>query len=433
MIHGRFIWKPLLQRFVTGHGKRFRMLPVEPCFPVNLKKSGLYLHVPFCRKLCPFCPYNRVTYDEQLFSQYERAIHEEIELYAPHLKDCEFVSLYIGGGTPTVNMGGLLRILNHLHQSLSLSFDVCIELHPGDMDSGTLDVLKSAGVSMISIGVESTSDSILRGIGRNHDGKTALESVGRAARAGFHSVNADLMFALPGQTLTDWENDLKSIIERGIDQVSTYPLFSFPYSDLGQSQKIREVRRPDSQVVRSMLDLSNSLLSQAGYRRCAVWSWVKPSKKKFSSITRHHYVGFGPSAASMTGSHFYVNTFDVRSYAAALPGRRPIALSMPLDKRLEMAYWLYWRFYELNICEADFQDLFGTTTSLDSVFSKILRPLEIAGMMEKINGTHHVTDSGAYRIHRLQNELQPQLHKHALGNMQTHAVALRRIPLTSEN
>jgi len=187
------------------------MLPDEPCFPENLKRTGLYLHVPFCKSLCPFCPYNRIEYDGELFSQYERAVHEEIELYTPYLRDREFVSLYIGGGTPTVDLAGLLRILNHLHQNFSLSCDICIELHPSNMDSESLDLLKDAGVSMISIGVESTSDSLLRRIGRNHDGKTALDSLRRAGNAGFDSVNADLMFALPGQTLKDWENDLRAV------------------------------------------------------------------------------------------------------------------------------------------------------------------------------------------------------------------------------
>jgi oxygen-independent coproporphyrinogen-3 oxidase len=380
------------------------MLPYEPPFPENLKRAGLYLHVPFCKSLCPFCPYNRIAYDEDLFSRYEQAVHEEIELYTSFLRECEFVSLYIGGGTPTVNMAGLLRILNHLHRSFSLSCDICIELHPNNMDKECLKLLKDAGVAIISIGVESTSDSILRRIGRSHDSKTALDSLQRAMGAGFDSVNADLMFALPGQTLKDWDNDLRSVIAEGVDQISTYPLFSFPYSDLGQSQQIRSVKRPDGHSVRSMLNLTSSLSTAAGYRRCAVWSWLKPVKKKFSSITRHHYIGFGPSAASMTGSHFYVNTFDVRSYVAALPRRRPIALSMPVDRRLEMAYWLYWRIYELKIYEEDFRDLFGTALSLDTAFSGVIRPLELTGMMEKGDGEHRVTDLGAYWIHRLQNE-----------------------------
>jgi oxygen-independent coproporphyrinogen-3 oxidase len=135
-----------------------------------------------------------------------------------------------------------------------------------------------------------------------------------------------------------------------------------------------------------------------------VWSWLKPKKKKFSSITRHHYVGFGPSAASMTGTDFYVNTFDVKAYAATLPNKRPVVLSMPVDRRLEMAYWLYWRVYELKILNNDFQELFGSTFTVDSAFSKVLTPFEMAGMVSKKNGGYSVTESGAYWIHRLQNE-----------------------------
>ena len=215
MIPGKFIWKPVLQKMVTGKWKRFQMFPYDPCFPANLESAGLYLHVPFCRNLCPFCPYNRVEYDIELFRLYEEAVHQEIELYTPHLKDCEFISLYIGGGTPTVDLDGLLRILNHLKQNFSLSCDICIELHPANMESDCLYALKRAGVTMLSIGVESTSDKILKTIGRNHDGKTAIDSLRRAVKTDFESVNADLMFALPGQTIDDWEQDLMKVIEEG--------------------------------------------------------------------------------------------------------------------------------------------------------------------------------------------------------------------------
>jgi oxygen-independent coproporphyrinogen-3 oxidase len=380
------------------------MRPLEPAWPNKLKRVGLYLHVPFCKNLCSFCPYNRIEYDATLFDQYERAVHEEIDLYKSYLTGSEFVSLYIGGGTPTVNLPGLLRILDHLNKAFRLSCDICIELHPSNMDVECLESLKGLGVTMLSVGVESTSDHILKTIGRNHDGRTALDALKRAVDVGFDSVNADLMFALPGQTMQDWENDLRAVISEGVDQISTYPLFSFPYSDLGQSQRIREIKRPNSRVIRTMLDLTQSYAQQTGFDRCAVWSWLKPKKKKFSSITRHHYVGFGPSAASMTGTDFYVNTFDVKAYAATLPNKRPVVLSMPVDRRLEMAYWLYWRVYELKILNNDFQELFGSTFTVDSAFSKVLTPFEMAGMVSKKNGGYSVTESGAYWIHRLQNE-----------------------------
>ncbi len=404
MIPAKILWKPILQKMVTDRWKRFRMTTASPSLPFNLKRAGLYLHVPFCKNLCPFCPYHRISYDPELFRIYENAIHQEIEWYTPYLRNCDIISLYIGGGTPTVHPEGLIRIIDHLHRNFSLTCDICIELHPENMDPESLSILRQARVNQLSIGVESASDSLLERIGRNHTGATALGSLRRAADAGFDSVNADLMFALPGQTLADWETDVQAVIDAGADQISTYPMFSFPYSELGKMKQLQSVERPDRRTIRAMLRMTDVLAEAAGFRQCAVWSWIKPSRKKFSSITRHHYIGFGPSAASMTGDFFYVNTFDIPSYAQSLPRDRPVALSLPLDRRLEMAYWLYWRMYELRISDSDFKQQFGEEASLDDMFSHIFKPLEQLGMVERNNGVYRVTRSGAYWIHRLQNE-----------------------------
>lgn len=146
-----------------------------------------------------------------------------------------------------------------------------------------------------------------------------------------------------------------------------------------------------------------------------MWSWLRPGKGKFSSITRHHYIGFGPSAASMTGSDFYVNTFDVEAYASRLPDRRPVAVSMPVDRRLEMAYWLYWRIYELKLTDADFRRVFGEDASLGRHFGGILRPFMLARLVERNNGGYRVTKPGAYWIHRLQNEYSLSYINHLWG------------------
>jgi oxygen-independent coproporphyrinogen-3 oxidase len=282
--------------------------------------------------------------------------------------------------------------------------DICIELHPASMDDDCPAALREAGVTMLSIGVESTSDRILERIGRSHDGRMAVDAVERTVRAGFSSVNADLMFALPGQTFEDWQNDVAAVICAGVDQLSTYPLFSFPYSDLGQQKGIQKVIRPEHAVVREMLAFTHEYCENEGLKRCAVWSWLRPSRSKFSSITRHHYVGFGPSAASMTGREFYVNTFDVRAYAESLPNRRPVAVSMPMSRRLERAYWLYWRVYELKFSQADFEGVFGGGKDLHGEFGGLFAPVRAIGMLKRRGHSYEITPSGAYWIHRLQNE-----------------------------
>ena len=400
----RALWKPLLHRAVTGRWHPFRMVNVEPPLPQHLHRLGLYVHVPFCGNLCPFCPYNRHPYSDEAFARYELAIRQEIDLHADDLAESEVVSLYIGGGTPTVNLDGLLRILGHLASRFRHPSDICIELHPSSMDDACLARLRQAGVTMVSVGVESTSDRILQVLGRYHDGHAALNAARRAVAAGFETVNVDLMFALPTQSLDEWETDLQRILDTGAHQLSTYPLFAFPYSDLGKQRRIGAIERPPGRLIRAMLARTHELATDRGLERCAVWSWLRRPLKKFSSITRHHYVGFGPSAASMIGSHFYVNTFSVDAYASALPRRRPVALSLAVDRRLEMAYWLYWRVYELHVGEADFRDQFGADADLTRMFGHLFRPLMLAKLAERTPDGYRITNSGAYWIHRIQNE-----------------------------
>jgi oxygen-independent coproporphyrinogen-3 oxidase len=356
-----------------------------------------------------------VEYEEDLFSAYQGAVEQEIDLYASRLSEKSFSSLYIGGGTPTVNWHGLISILEHLRKRIGQINDICVELHPANMDTECLAALKDVGVTMLSIGVESTSDGLLERIERSHDGQEGIAAVCRALEMGFKSVNVDLMFALPGQTLAEWQADVRQIVDLGIDQLSTYPMFSFPYSDLGQTRGISRVERPPHRIIKAMLAFTEGYCQDMGLDRCAVWSWLKPGKGKFSSITRHHYIGFGPSASSMTGSDFYVNTFDIKAYVNKLPADRPVALSMPVDRRLEMAYWLYWRVYELNILNSAFQEVFGADAWLDAEFGHLFRPLLLMGLLERVNGGYRVTEPGAYWIHRLQNEYSLSYINHLWG------------------
>jgi oxygen-independent coproporphyrinogen-3 oxidase len=407
----RWAWKPLLKRVVTGSFAPLAMRPGETEVPVALQRLGLYLHVPFCHNLCPYCPYHRVKFDEGLYRRYEAAAHQEIDLRARQMAGSlarsggqrpRIVSVYVGGGTPTVVPEGLSRLLAHLAEAFGRAGDVCVELHPAAMDDDCLGLLRASGVTMLSVGVESLSDRLLGLIGRSHDAAAAEDAVRRAAAHGFEAVNVDLMFALPTQTLHELDYDLRHVLALGVDQVSTYPIFGFPYTEWGQRLGLARIGRPRGDVIRQMLDLIRQRCHEHGLEQCAVWSFLRPSEKKFSSITRHHYLGFGPSAASMTGRQFCVNTFSIDEYAAALPGRSPVALVLPVDRRLEMAYWLYWRVYEMKLGVADFRELFGE--ELEAVYGGLLRPLLRLGMMERHNGSYRVTRGAAYWVHRFQNE-----------------------------
>jgi coproporphyrinogen III oxidase-like Fe-S oxidoreductase len=407
----RWIWKPLLKRVAMGSFTPLVMRPGDINMPGGLKRLGLYLHVPFCRKPCAHCPYQRVTFEESLYRRYESAVHQEIELRARQIRSSlarvdgqrpEIVSLYVGGGTPTVVPEGLVRLLAHLAEAFGAANDIGIELHPAAMDDQCLGRLRAAGVTMVSIGAESFSDRLLGVIGRSHNAAHAEDAVRRAVAHGFDTVNADLMFALPTQTLEELDYDLQRVLSLGVDQISTYPIFGFPYTEWGRRLGLEKIGRPRGDLIRQMLELIRRRCREHGLQQSAVWSFLRPKKKKFSSTTRHHYLGFGPSAASMTGRQFFVNTFSVEEYAAALPERLPVALILPVDRRLEMAYWLYWRIYEMKITGSNFRELFEE--DLEHVYGRLLRLLKLSGLVEQQNGSYLVTEDASYWVHRFQNE-----------------------------
>ncbi len=307
-------------------------------------------------------------------------VHQEIDLAAALLAKgpkgngrFNIGSLYVGGGTPTIEPASLARLVTHITEAFGRPGDIGVELHPAAMDDECLKILKQIGVTMVSVGVESLSDRLLMLIGRSHNAAVAEDAVRRAVAEGFDTVSADMMFALPTQTLEELDQDLERVLTLGVSQLSTYPIFTFPYTELGRRLEISRIRRPRGDLIRDMLAVIRRRACERGLERCSVWSFGRPGRKKFTSTTRHHYIGIGPSAASMLPGRFFVNTFSIEQYAAALPRRLPVALAMSVDRRLEMLYWLYWRIYEMSIPVREFSRLFGRDLG-----ERLWRPVETA-------------------------------------------------------
>jgi len=403
-IHVKKFLKRLLKFRLTGQIKAFKFTDTNPNPMKIIDRVGLYLHIPFCKNLCPYCPYNKIEFDEGKGMRYEKAVLKEIDMFEDSLKDKSMGSLYIGGGTPTTMLQGLLNIIEYLKGKFhTLRNDICIELAPNDMSQEVLEQLKNSGVTMISIGVESFNDHLNQKLGRKMEGKTIYDSVARAMTIGFDAVNVDLMFVLPTQTVEELRKDVRTAIDCGVHQISAYPLFAFPYTELGKEMKIKNVKRPPGRVIRKMLAIIEQECLDSGYVRCAVWSFIKKEYKKFSSVSRHYYKGFGASAGSMLGDYFYVNTFNVDEYCNALENNKdPIALSMPFNTRQEMAYWLYWRIYEMYINRDEFSSLFNK--NFNQIYGDIFSFLKLIGFATEDKEKIFITSKGSYWVHRVQNE-----------------------------
>lgn len=263
----------------------------------QLDEVGLYLHIPFCRQICPYCPYNKQLYDPDLAKRYARAVMGEVDMYAARLGDKPVTSFYIGGGTPTTMLdNGLPEILAHIYRSFNMRCDIHMESHPHDLSEANIDTLLALGVKHLSTGVEAVQDHHLQTLHRPYTAAQARAAVGRAVGRGFQCVNADLIFALPGQTCEEVAEAGRTLLELGVDQVAAYPLFRFPYTQwqqlYGNGNGFNLFQK------RKMLHVLERTFYGAGFTRTSVWAFTRAGVPKYCSVTIPLYIGLGASGGT---------------------------------------------------------------------------------------------------------------------------------------
>jgi oxygen-independent coproporphyrinogen-3 oxidase len=371
----------------------------------SIDALGLYLHIPFCEQICPYCPYNKELYRRDLAERYTQSVKKEIDFYSTIAGGRPITSLYIGGGTPTTMLDtGLSEILGHLRDAFNLQCPIHMESHPNHLSAENLKVIRSMGIDHLSIGVEALQDRHLRSLCRPYTASAVKEAVGRAVSQGFNCVNVDVMFALPGQTNGEIEQTGNALVEMGVDQVAAYPLFRFPYTPLGKRDKA--CNHGISQVFkrRKMLSILERIFYQAGYERTSAWAFTKRGVPRYCSVTVPLYLGLGASGGSYLRDVFYLNTFGVSDYIEAMEnGRIPIALSVDLTDRMQKAGWMYWRIYETKFRKTDYRERFGE--DLDRACGRYLRLLAMLGFLKDDGERILLSDRGSFWLHAFEDIL----------------------------
>jgi coproporphyrinogen III oxidase-like Fe-S oxidoreductase len=369
--------------------------------PPAIERTSLYLHVPFCGRCCPYCPYTKVPYDETLVEPYTQAALAEVDWWADAIGPAEITSIYIGGGTPTLALGGVASVLAHARDRFRVTGDVCIETNPADLDEECVARLHDVGVALVSLGVQSFIARNLEALGRGYEPAVAERALALLGKGGFASVNADLMFALPGQTVAEATSDLVRASQLGADQITTYPLFAFPYTSVGEYLRLTAVRMPNLRARRTHYRAISGWCAENGFERVSVWGFKKGAVPRYSSVTRDGYIGVGPGAGSHLPGEFLLNTFDLRSWAhTAREGRTTAALRMPFTPRLSAWWWLYWRLYDTRI---PLEQLDATLGQEAPKARRWLRAFAWAGLAERNGRWLELTEPGAFWLHLAQN------------------------------
>jgi coproporphyrinogen III oxidase-like Fe-S oxidoreductase len=371
----------------------------------SVDSLGLYIHIPFCERICPYCPYNKEPYRGDLARRYVRALTREVDLYSGIAAGKPVTSLYIGGGTPTTMLrSGLEDIVEHVRRRFDLQCDIHMESHPVHLSAENLQAIQSLGVRHLSIGVEALFDRHLRNLRRPYTADQVKATVARAAAQGFACVNVDVMFALPGQTYEEVEETGRELVRLGVDQVAAYPLFQFPYTPMGRSNGTKGHVLAESLKRRRMLGIFERVFYEAGYERTSAWAFTKRGFPRYCSVTVPLYLGLGASGGTYLKDVFYLNTFDVAEYVRALDGGGlGIALSIDLSEKMQRAGWLYWRIYETRFRKGDYRDRFGE--DLDATYGRYLRPLRRLGLLTDDGEQVVLSDRGTFWLHAGQDLL----------------------------
>jgi oxygen-independent coproporphyrinogen-3 oxidase len=344
-----------------------------------------------------------VRYDESLIEPYTQAALAEVDWWADRVGPAELTSIYIGGGTPTVALDSLAQILERVCQRFRVLGSICIETTPNDVTAETILRLRDMGTTGVSLGVQSFQNSSLAVLGRSHTARGSQRALKLLADSGFDTVNADLMFALPGQSTGEVVADLARAAELGANQLTTYPLFTFPYSTVGEHLQLTDVRMPPLGVRRRQYRAIHRWCLEHGFERVSVWGFRRKGTQRYSSVTRDGYIGVGPGAGSQFPQCFVLNTFDLDAWAeAAQAGEPTTVLHMPFTGQMAGWWWLYWRLYDTCIPLGKLDTVLGA----DAYKARWLLGLaELLGFAVKKGEVLELTEPGAFWIHLAQNYL----------------------------
>jgi coproporphyrinogen III oxidase-like Fe-S oxidoreductase len=390
------------RRYLVGPQQQWSFEPPPAGWiPPQVEQTSLYLHVPFCRHNCPYCPYTKVAYDPTLVEPYTRAALAEVDWWADRIGPAEISSIYIGGGTPTLVMDSVADVLAHMRKRFRLVGEICIEANPADIDQRTVHRLTQVEATLVSLGVQSFHTKNLRRLGRAYTPGDAERALSLLSASPFRSVNVDLMFALPGQTAAEVTTDLARAAELGADQITVYPLFTFPFAAVGEYLRLMSLRMPDLRLRRTHYRAISRWCAAHDFERVSVWGFRRGSVPRYSSVTRDGYIGVGPGAGSHLPDGFTLNTFDFASWSSTLEDRRsPIALRMPFTRAMSGWWWLYWRFYDTRF---SLEGMNGVLGEQRRKARRWLRVFELARLAIRSGEDLELTERGAFWLHLAQN------------------------------
>lgn len=386
-------------------------LPAQP--------FGLYIHIPFCAARCIYCDFNTYIDREYLQNCYVEALLTEIALVGSALGHPPLTTVYFGGGTPTLlppaQLGRLLEACADVF-ALDVEAEITAEANPSGVDGTSLRAMRCAGFNRISFGVQSFDEATLAFLGRWHSPDQARTAIRAARDAGFDNINLDLLYGVPRQSLSTWQQTIETALVLAPEHLSLYALIVEPGTPLARSINRGELPSPDDDVAATQYEWASERLAMAGYVQYELSNWVRdggvPDPVTPALASQHNlvywrnqcYAGLGAGAHSYVRGVRYANRKRPETYIRAIergvmdevlpaPALDKTTLD-PIDRDLAMSehMLLGLRLTREGVSTADFVHRFGI--SLDARFGSTIADAVERGLLERLPDRVRLTQQG---------------------------------------
>ena len=305
---------------------------------------GVYVHLPFCKSRCSYCDF----YSQTDLSQEDdclAAINRELAYLGERYGRLWTETLYLGGGTPSLlKTENLFWLIYNIFQTFPSSKirsapEITIELNPDDVTDIKLEAYRNMGINRISLGLQTFNDRLLRLINRRHNSNDSRRAMEKVRQAGFDNLSVDLIFAIPGQSLEDIENDLAQVLRFSPEHISIYCLTFEPETRFDQLRREGRLEPQDEKKQAVAYRFIRGFLQGRGYRHYEISNFCLPGRTCRHNLNYWHcgnYIGLGPAAHSHIDDQRWSNSYDLPEYIRRLSSdNSAVEFEEKLDRKMQ--------------------------------------------------------------------------------------------------
>ena len=382
--------------------------------------AGLYIHIPFCESRCIYCGFYSTTLAE-MKAQYVEAVCREMEMSGsmPGIGGKEgfenLETVYLGGGTPSQLSPALLQRLFEClsqHTDLSSVREITMECNP-DLTDEYVEALRQLPINRVSMGAQTFSDDRLRFLHRRHTARQVTEAVERLRRIGIRNISIDLMFGFPGETLADWEEDIRQALALQVEHISAYSLMYEEGTALHRMLQQGKISETDEDTYLKMYETLIDRLTAADFEHYEISNFARRTEKAGNFRSKHNssywngtpYIGLGAAAHSYDIDSRWWNVSDVREYVRRISeGRDAVEEREVLDSATRYDDMVMTALRTADGLRVDaVEERFGT--AMKDYLMRNAQPHLVAGRLQLADGTLSLTRQGFFVSDSIMSDL----------------------------